>query len=99
MGYGWVENFCDMAFMIDGFICFVLSKLMMVRIEYSYPGKFHVGKQKLAFSCSLASLHKKIQLISLIFANFDAENALRGKRAKISEKNTKSEFSHFGSPL
>ena len=51
-------------------------------------------KQKLsdAFSCSFASLHKKIQLVSLIFANFDAENALRGKRVKFSKKTRKVNF-------
>ena len=51
-------------------------------------------KQKLsyAFSWSLASLYKKIQLISLIFAHFDAKIALRGKKVKYREKTPKVNF-------
>ena len=51
-------------------------------------------KQKLsyAFSWSLASLYKKIQLISLIFAHFDAKKVLRGKKVKFREKTRKVNF-------
>jgi len=51
-------------------------------------------KQKLsyAFSWSLASLHKKIQLSSLIFAHFDTKIALRGKKVKFREKTRKVNF-------
>ena len=49
----------------------------------SFPTLFHVVWPRST---------KKIQLISLIFANFDAENALRGKRVKFSKKTRKVNF-------
>ncbi len=42
---GRAENFGDMAFMFHDFICFVLSKLMMVRVGYSYPGRHLYRRQ------------------------------------------------------
>ena len=51
-------------------------------------------KQKLidAFLCRLASLDKKIRLISLLFAIFDTKNALRSEKVDFHEKQQKVNF-------
>jgi hypothetical protein len=64
IGYGWIENFCDMAFMFDDFICFVLSKLVMVRLI------IHVGKNRVGGSFDLIPEGKHFGKFGNRFASF-----------------------------
>ena len=53
-----------MAFMFNDFGCFVLSEMMMVRVEYSYPGKFHVGINRVGGSVDLIPEGRNLAIAS-----------------------------------